>query len=158
MFAFMIAAAITISHADVPDLGAARVRQPADTAAQIAHVLAPRENFRAMILLHLNRSEAGAHLAAVYGEQRAASMLSLAADTVANRHAAEWEASLAAAYRQALNGSEQASVLAALRSTTPDVPDALAERVALALYGKASPLLERASAETLSAVETRASH
>ncbi|WP_157216504.1 hypothetical protein [Flavisphingomonas formosensis] len=159
MFAVMIAAAISISHADVPDLGTPRAAaQPADTAAQIAHALAPRENFRSMILLHLNRSEEGAHLAAIYGEQRAASMLSVAADTVANRHAAEWEANMAAAYRLALNGTEQANVLAALRSATPDVPDALAGRVALALYREANPLLERASAETLSAVEAKTTH
>jgi len=154
----MIAAAITISHGDVPDLGAMATPRATDTAAQIAHALSPRENFRAMILLHLNRSEQGARLVALYGEQRAASMLSVAADTVANRHASEWEANLAAAYRLALNGNEQANVLAALRSAQHDVPDALAGRVALALYRQSSPLLERASAETLSAVEAKTTH
>jgi hypothetical protein len=160
MFAIIVAAAITISHADVPDIRApkAAAARPADTAARIAHALSPRENFRSMILLHLNRSEAGMRLIALYGEERAASMLSVAADTVANRYAAEWEANLAAAYRQALSATEQQTVLAAVQTSAPDVPDQLAGRVALALYRQSNPLLERASAETLSAVAARTSH
>lgn len=134
----------------------APVAVPADPAAEIARALTPRENFRSMILMTLDRNEAGADIARVVGEPRADALLAEAAEEMSYRYAAQWEANLAEAYRISLSPEELATALAAVRRADHEALTPLSARVGGALYRKSAGLLQQASAEAIRAAQTQA--
>jgi len=156
MFAMVLAAALSVSHAGLPAFGATSAPVVTrDPAAEIAHALAPRESLRAMILMALERNGASAELIARVGESRADAMLSAAAETVSWRHAAQWEANLAAAYRESLSADELGMALAAVRRADRVALGGVAPKVGIALFRSSAPLIEEASAEAIRAAQER---
>lgn len=157
MISLMYAAAIAVGHAGLPPVAPSwQVTPVGDAATEIAHVLNARETLRSMILMALTDSDEGVAMAARLGETRADALLSAAADTIAWRHAAQWEENLAAAYRETLSANELATVLGALRRNDRSALEPFSTRVGLALFRKSSPLIQQASSETMAAVRARA--
>ncbi len=127
--------------------------QPADIAADIAHSVAPREQFGNFVSITLNTSKVGKIIAGKVGAERAAKLFAAAtADAVAT-YGAEWETNLAASYREALTPAELTAARAAIAARDPATLQPMMAKVAPVMKAKSTVLLNRACLEAMTAAE-----
>lgn len=123
-----------------------------DTAAQVAAAMAPREQLASFVRRTLDATVTGRMVVDKVGRERADALFAAETARVAGTYGAEWEANLAASYRETLSAAELATAQAAIAARDRAAMMPLMERVGPVMQAKSTRLLERASLDALNAV------
>jgi hypothetical protein len=114
----------------------------------IARIIDAKAQMRAMLKAIVPRTETAAMVAAKRPADFA-SKLQTAIDQVVDRHGAEWEANLAQSYRQNSGAAEIVQACKAINQGDRDGFMAFANRVAVPMQAKSTPLLQKSAVEVL---------
>lgn len=133
-------------------LTAPAVAQAPDAAAQVAAAMAPRQQLASFVRRTLNATVTGRMIVDKVGRERADALFTAETARVVEKYGAEWEANLAASYRETLTPAELATGQAAIAAQDQAAMMPLMERVGPVMQAKSTKLLERASLDALNAV------
>lgn len=128
------------------------VAQAPDVAAQVAAAMAPRPMFASFVRRTLETTVTGQGIVAKLGRERADTLFDSETARVVDTYGTEWEANLAASYRETLTPAELATAQAAITTRDQATMMPLMQRVGPVMQAKSTPLLERASLDALNAV------
>ena len=119
-------------------------------AQGIVKALKPKEQFRSMLTMIVERTQT-AGMAAARDGPKGREKLARAVDEAVERHEAEWERNLVASW-QTLSAAEVQHACTALEERDEDTFMRFRERVGPEAQSRNEPLMQRAAVEVLSAV------
>ncbi|TRW14518.1 hypothetical protein [Glacieibacterium frigidum] len=123
-----------------------------DAAAQVAAAMAPQQQLASFVRRTLDATVTGRMVVDKVGRERADALFAAETARVVEKYGAEWEANLAASYRETLNPAELATAQAAVAARDQAAMMPLMQRVGPVMQAKSTKLLERASLDALNAV------
>ena len=130
--------------------GAASPRCESNDAQSLVEALKPREQFKAMLTMAVERTQT-AGMAAARDGSTAPQKLAKAVDEAVERHGAEWERNLVLSW-QALSAAEVEQVCTALQKGDQETFMRFTQRVGPEVQSRSEPLLRRAAVEVLESV------
>lgn len=133
-------------------LAAPAVAQAPDAAAQVAAAMAPRQQLASFVRRTLDTTVTGSMIVNQVGRERADALFAAETTRVTEKYGAEWEANLAASYREALTPAELATAQTAVAARDGAAMMPLMQKVGPVMQAKSTKLLERASLDALNAV------
>src|SRR4051794_12929216 len=119
-------------------------------AQGLVEALKPREQFRSMLTMTVERTQT-ARMAAARDGSKSPEKLAQAVDEAVERHGAEWERNLVASW-QTLSAAEIQQVCTALKERDQDTFMRFTQRVGPEGKSRNDPLIQRAAVEVLNAV------
>ena len=119
-------------------------------AQGLVEALNPREQFRSMLTMTVERTQT-AGMAGARDGFKGREKLAQAVDEAVERHGAEWERNLIASW-QTLSAAEVQQVCAALKARDQDTFMRFTQRVGPEVKSRNEPLMQRAAVEVLNAV------
>lgn len=125
-------------------------RCASNDAQGIVEALKPREQFRSMLTMTVERTPTAAMAAARDGAA-AREKLAQAVDEAVQRHGAEWERNLVSSW-QTLTAAEVQQVCTALEERDQDTFMGFARHLGPEVKSRNEPLMQRAAVEVLDAV------
>lgn len=125
-------------------------RCAANNAEALVEALKPKEQFRSMLTMTVERTQTAAMAAARDGPA-ARQKLAQAVDEAVERHGTEWESNLVASW-QTLSAAELQQVCSAVAKHDQDTFMQFAERLGPEVKSRNEPLMQRAAVEVLTAV------
>lgn len=137
--------------AQTPQESAATAPVVSDPAIEIARSLAPREQLRGFILMTLAKTTTGQIIARKLGAAEAEALFRAEAAKAVEKHGAQWEANLAAAWRETLTQSELETALRAARDRDAATLMPFMQRVGPVMQTNSTALLQQASLEAMTA-------
>ena len=125
-------------------------RCASNDAQGIVEVLKPREQFRSMLTMAVERTQTASMAAARDGSE-GREKLARAVDKAVERHGAEWERNLVSSW-QTLSAAEVQQVCTALKEHDENTFMRFTQRVGPEVKSRNEPLVQRAAVEVLNAV------
>jgi hypothetical protein len=119
-------------------------------AQGLVEALKPREQFRSMLTMTVERTQT-AGMATARDGSKARQKLAQAVDEAVERHGAEWERNLIASW-QTLSVAEVQQVCTALKGRDQATFMRFTQRIGPVVKSRNEPLMERAAVEVLNAV------
>jgi hypothetical protein len=119
-------------------------------AQGLVEALEPREQFRSMLTMTVERTQT-AGMAAARDGSKGREKLARAVDEAVERHGAEWERNLIASW-QTLGAAEVQQACTALKERDQDTFMRFTQRVGPEVKSRNEPLMQRAAVEVLNAL------